>query len=64
MAKKRLTEYLAEVLTKSQTEEGRRELLEERDRVEAEAKRRAAGGPTATPSPLGPPVGRHTFPVR
>ena len=41
MAKKRLTEYLAEVLTKSQTEEGRRELLEERDRLEAEAKRMA-----------------------
>ena len=35
MAKKRLTEYLVEVLTKSQTEEGRRELLEERDRLEA-----------------------------
>ena len=39
---KRLTELLSEVLAKSQTEEGRRELLAERDRLEAEALQEAA----------------------
>lgn len=38
MAKKRLTEYLAEVLAKSQTEEGRQELREARELLDAEAR--------------------------
>ena len=39
---KRLTELLAEALAKSQTDEGRRALLEERDRLDAEAVQAAA----------------------
>ena len=39
---KRLTELLAEALAKSQTDEGRQELLEERDRLDAEALQAAA----------------------
>ena len=39
---KRLTELLAEALAKSQTDEGRRALLEERDRLDAEALQAAA----------------------
>ena len=39
---KRLTELLAEALAKSQTDEGRRALLEERERLDAEALQAAA----------------------
>ena len=39
---KRLTELLAEALAKSQTDEGRRALLEERDQLDAEALQAAA----------------------
>ena len=42
---KRLTELLAEALAKSQTDEGRRALLEERDRLDAEAVQAAAQTP-------------------
>ena len=40
--KRKLTDLLSEVLAKSQTEEGRRELREERERLEAEALQKAA----------------------
>ena len=48
MAKK-LTELLQEAVAKSQTEEGRRELLEERERMEAEALQTAQKAAQATP---------------
>ena len=41
---KELTEYLSEALAKSRTEEGRRELLEESERLKAEARQAGGGG--------------------
>ena len=54
MAKKQLTEYLADAMVKSQTEEGRQELLEERERLDAEASQAvqdADQGAPETPEP-------------
>ena len=42
---KELTEYLSEALAKSRTEEGRRELLEESERLKAEARQVAQAAP-------------------
>ena len=50
--KRKLTDLVSEVLAKSQTEEGRRELGEERERLEAEALQQAAQREKRLEAPL------------
>ena len=50
---KELTEYLSEALAKSRTEEGRRELLEESERLKAEARQVAQAAPPGGGRPPG-----------
>ena len=50
---KRLTDLVAEALAKSETEEGRQELLEERKRLDAEARQTVQGDCRGCPSPGG-----------
>ena len=54
---KELTEYLSEALAKSRTEEGRRELLEESERLKAEARQVAQATPAPVVSRGGRPPG-------
>ncbi len=62
---KELTEYLSEALAKSRTEEGRRELLEESERLKAEARQVAQaappGGGEAARDVQGAPVAPEPF---